>query len=434
MTTSTSSLELQGKALLLLLMASIMPACAGQPRSLELQGAYRGDSGELVSIRSSQGKTLRARFFESGTSRRLHPTGELTFTAGTEFSNAEPVEAVVEFQGDSDRKIRGLLWTPRDSPPFLARRINLSERVTFDSDGSALSGRLDLPDPGQFTNPIAAVALVHGSGSDAATEYFYSGDFLAAHGIATLTYDKRGTGSSQGEYTFDFGQLADDAAAAIGFLSSHPGLDGVPLGLVGYSQGGWVAPLVASKDSRIEFVVVSYGLIASPAEEARVETRQLLASRGVADHHLDDLDRLTNASVEVVASGFEHGWEELPYWLKGFGDLGRFLRFPRWLIRLVGPRLSPKSLDWHYDSMSVLEALEIPSVWLLAEEDTSAPIELALPMLERLQTQGKKIEVQVFPGADHTMLTLPDGYAPGYFAAEVEAVRRLAEQVRLFGD
>ena len=311
MTTSTSSLELQGKALLLLLMASIMPACAGQPRSLELQGAYRGDSGELVSIRSSQGKTLRARFFESGTSRRLHPTGELTFTAGTEFSNAEPVEAVVEFQGDSDRKIRGLLWTPRDSPPFLARRINLSERVTFDSDGSALSGRLDLPDPGQFTNPIAAVALVHGSGSDAATEYFYSGDFLAAHGIATLTYDKRGTGSSQGEYTFDFGQLADDAAAAIGFLSSHPGLDGVPLGLVGYSQGGWVAPLVASKDSRIEFVVVSYGLIASPAEEARVETRQLLASRGVADHHLDDLDRLTNASVEVVASGFEHGWEEL---------------------------------------------------------------------------------------------------------------------------
>ena len=48
-------------------------------------------------------------------------------------------------------------------------------------------------------------------------------------------------------------------------------------------------------------------------------------------------------------------------------------------------------------------------------------------MLEHLHTLSKPIEVQIFPGADHAMITLPDGYAPGYFQAEVEAVVRLAE-------
>ena len=72
--------------------------------------------------------------------------------------------------------------------------------------------------------------------------------------------------------------------------------------------------------------------------------------------------------------------------------------------------------------------------WLLAEADTSAPIELALPFLEHLRTQGKPIKVRVFPDAEHAMLLyasdrgnrVATGYAPGYFRAEVEAALSLS--------
>jgi len=58
-------------------------------------------------------------------------------------------------------------------------------------------------------------------------------------------------------------------------------------------------------------VIVSCGLVASPAEEARVVTRNLLRSRGVPEEDLDNLDALTLAAVAVVASDFEDGWDEL---------------------------------------------------------------------------------------------------------------------------
>ena len=68
--------------------------------------------------------------------------------------------------------------------------------------------------PSSVLIALAAIVLVHGSGRDAATQYMYTGDHLPAHGIATLTYDKRGTGASTGEYTFDFELLARDVVAA----------------------------------------------------------------------------------------------------------------------------------------------------------------------------------------------------------------------------
>ena len=398
-------------------------------------GAYRFDDGRLVSIRRSAGKTVRARFYESGTSRRLYPQGDLEFVTGPGFAVSEPTEAVVEFERAEGGAVERLRWK-QDSESRSAQRVNRRESVQFESDGVVLSGRLDLPDsPDHPTR--AAVVLVHGSGADAATDFFHAGDFLAAHGIATLTYDKRGTGGSQGEFTFDFRQLARDAVAAVEYLSSRPDLSEARIGLSGYSQGAWVAPLAASLTGRIRFVVVSFGLVASPVEEARVETRNLLRRHGVPEEDLAEVDELTLASVEVVASGFRDGWDELErakkkyrraYWLKHLRGttVGRFARLPGWLIRWVGPRLAPKGLPWHYDSTDVLEGLEVPTTWLLAEKDASAPIELALPMLERLQARGKPIDVRVFPDADHAMLLLPDGYAPGYFQAEVDAVKRLA--------
>ena len=68
-----------------------------------------------------------------------------------------------------------------------------------------------------------------------------------------FVYDKRGTGKSTGRFTVDFSELADDAIAAV--AQARKLLPNVPVGLMGESQGGWIAPLAAAR-SPVDFVVV----------------------------------------------------------------------------------------------------------------------------------------------------------------------------------
>ncbi|MCP3977987.1 MAG: alpha/beta hydrolase [bacterium] len=424
----------------LVLLSLVAGGCAAKS-SLDVQGVYRFEDGSVLSVRASVDDTLRSRAFESGESRRLHPAGPARYVAGPGFSGKKPVELTVEFEPDADGRSSRLSWTPANGAARIARRVVREEWLSFESDGVSLAGRLSLPDtPG----PCPAIVLVHGSGSDAATDFYFNGDFFAAHGIAALTYDKRGTGRSDGSYTFDFDQLARDAAAAVGRLKTHTEIDATRIGLAGYSQGSWVAPLAATLTDDVAFVIVNYGLIGSPADEARVETRNVLAARGVSGRALDQLDELTDAAVRVVAADFEDGWDEFerlkkkykrePWFDKLSGTVvGKMVRYPRWVVRWLGRKSAPVGMPWYHDGVAVLEQLDVPSVWLIAEKDDSAPPELTLPHLEQLQRAGKPVRWIIFPGADHTMLTFEThegkrtytGYAPTYFAEETATARAL---------
>ncbi|MCP3960140.1 MAG: alpha/beta fold hydrolase [bacterium] len=432
--------HIKRKAVLLIALAqaAIHLGCAGQTPP-GLMGAYVLEDGRLISIRKSTDDTLRARVYSSGESRRLYPEKGLHYISGPGFAVKSPEELVVEFELDETGAASRLTWEESGMPALSGRRLGRAEDVELRSGEVTLGGRLDLPEsPG----PHPAIVLVHGSGDDAATDFYCYGDFFAAHGIATLTFDKRGTGRSEGIYTFDFHQLARDVVAAVDYLRSRSDVDGRRIGLSGYSQGAWVAPLAASMTTDLRYVIVNYGLIASPAEEARVETRNELRRRGVDEESLEQVDELTLAAVKVVSTGFRDGWAEFreieeryrhePWMDQLSGTVGKFVRYPRWAIELIGPRTAPRDMPWYYDSTELLTRLDVPMVWLLAEADESAPIELTRPALERLRAAGKPYELTVYPDADHTMLLFTEkdgeriytGYVPGYFTAMVEAARR----------
>ena len=79
---------------------------------------------------------------------------------------------------------------------------------------------LPLADP-----PFPSVILVHGSGKDSAVDTYYMAYLFASHGIATLAYDKRGTGGSSGEYNQNFHLLSDDTVAAVEWLRDRSEID-----------------------------------------------------------------------------------------------------------------------------------------------------------------------------------------------------------------
>lgn len=405
-------------------------------------GAYRLDDGRTVSIRRSVDSTLRYRVFDDGSSGRLYATSGNEYVSGPGFSNRAPATVTITFWPGEGAASDWFDWAEQNGDTRRARRIGTERDIQFGSRDTTLFGKLQLP---EGPPPYPAVVLVHGSGDSVATEWFYNGDFFAANGIAAFTYDKRGTGRSGGDFTFDFDLLADDASAAATHISELPEIDKGRIGLAGYSQGGWIAPLAASKNENIKFVVVSYGLIESPAEEARLEMVQLLVDAGVSDADLDNADQLIRAAIEVVASDFENGWNRFTALRKKYADatwmshlkgtpIDKLVSWPKFVVKLVGPWFQPEGLPWHYNSEALLQRSITPMVWLLGGKDRSAPNAQTIPRLRRLIEGGKPLELVLFPDADHGMLEFDErdgervytGYAAGYFRTEVDAVKQLA--------
>ena len=182
------------------------------PADTRFNGAYRLDDGRLVFVTPREGEVLRYRF-EDGTSGALFPVGDSQFESGPGWAGREPVELEVAFRTGEGGRPEGLAWRPRGGSELAGRRLDLPEEVfSFPSGKLALRGKLVRPQGG---GPHPAVVLVHGSESYSAVNHYFLPYLFAAHGVATLAYDKRGTGGSEGEYTQNFHVLARDTVAAV---------------------------------------------------------------------------------------------------------------------------------------------------------------------------------------------------------------------------
>jgi len=137
------------------------------------------------------------------------------------------------------------------------------EEVTFKNRkaGVVLAGTLTLP---RGMGVFPAVILITGSGPQDRDEtisghkpFLVLADYLTRQGLAVLRYDDRGTSKSTGNYslatTKDF---ASDVMMAIGYLKSRKDIDQHRIGLIGHSEGGIVAPMVANLSGSVSFIVL----------------------------------------------------------------------------------------------------------------------------------------------------------------------------------
>lgn len=442
------SLSSLGRLAPLALSLLLSIACASAPKPSPVPGAYRLEDGRLMAISHSDGKTFRYRDLQSGASGRLYPSGgtgtgtELQYHSGTGWSTESPVTLNVRVHQEGSR-VTGLDWKPKDEPERKAERLPLrEEEIRFRSGDLELYGKLVLPAEGE--GPFPVVVLVHGSGSEAATLYYHRQYQFPAHGVATFVYDKRGTGRSAGKFTMRFDALAGDVLAAVERLRRHPGIDPERVGLAGYSQGGWIAPLAASQSPHVKFVLVGYGMLESPAREERLETLNTVRARGFGGPEVRKANEILDVVDRITRSDFKEGWNELDALEKKyrnepwFGALhdhisGGVMRYPHWLMKTYG-RKKLSEISWHYDSFQTLEKLDIPMLWVLGGDDIEAPNEITITELERLKAAGKPIDLKIYPTADHGILEfeVKNGervythHAPGYFEVENEWVKARA--------
>ncbi|MCU1202461.1 alpha/beta hydrolase [Stenotrophomonas maltophilia] len=285
--------------------------------------------------------------------------------------------------------------------------------ATFTSAGTKLVGQLIEPaGPADPKRPL--VVLVHGSERTMAVAAIYQ-RMLVAQGISVFAYQKRGTGDSEGEYTQNFELLADDAAAA---LAKARELAKGRFGRAGYfggSQGGWIAPLAATR-SQADFVAIGFGLVVSPIEEDREQLFDEAHRLQLDPAAMKQVGQLSDATAQLMRAHFSERFEALAKvraqvgaapWAKTIsGEFsGDMLRMSDADLRRIGrARFDNLELIWDYDAEAALQRLKVPLLWVLAEQDRAAPIAATRTILGRLRGSGQPIETYLFPDTDHGMV------------------------------
>lgn len=330
-------------------------------------------------------------------------------------------------------------------------RIPIKVQPThFASNDAILAGQLIEPfDAGPHT-PL--VVHAHGSEESGWIEAARDPYQMVGRGISVFVYDKRGTGRSEGAYSQNFPQLADDLVAASREAKRLAGDRFGRFGLVGLSQGGWIAPLAANR-ADADFVAVGYGLVVDILEEDAAQVELELRRAGYGDDVLAKGRLVTGVTGLIAKSGYTEGLDELdalreryrdePWFqqIKG-GFSGVILEMTTDELRDNGiPMFDRLNIDWSLVPMEVMRSVAVPQLWVLAGEDREAPVATTLARLKTLLAEGKSIAIYVFPDTDHGMWEFedrPDGsrqmlrITPGFYDLMADWAK--GEREAVYGD
>jgi hypothetical protein len=355
-------------------------------------GVYQGPSGDFVTI------VERANTSETGEWRYSFRDGRFGSTKGEVVSCVNGA-VIVSREGSARSK-----WP----------EVALATTPTrFRSSDVMLAGLLVEP-PGAKRNKPPLVVAVHGSENTASIRRNSYPYILAAQGISSFVFDKRGTGASEGTYHQNFHKLASDVVAASAEAKRLAAGRHGRFGLFGGSQGGWVAPRAAN-DAGADFVAVGFGLLLNPLEEDSEQVFTELRAEGYGEGTLAKARDAVAATGAVIASHFEAGYEQLaavksrfgaePWFGKIKGEFtGDILAFDEKTLRQEGrAKYDNLDIDWHYDAIGELRKVKASQLWIVAGEDREAPPGVTIQRLTALRQEGKGIAIVRFPNTDHGM-------------------------------
>lgn len=243
-----------------------------------------------------------------------------------------------------------------------AQKFNpvIKQDIIINSEGANLAGTIYRP-----KNAYASVVVVHGSGQETRMTEF--AELLANNGISVLTYDKRGVGKSGGVYagpevgtnnvdSLNINLLAKDARAALNKIKNYS--NGTPIGLLGFSQAGWIIPIAANNNPLVNFMVLFSCPTITSLEQLRFQF-------------------YTNGNTNFWVN---HTEEDVRNHIKNDSDRYQFIST---------------------DPMVALRNISAPSLWLFGEKDIQIPVKLCIEQINTLKSEGKPFEYTLFSNLGH---------------------------------
>jgi|GEM_PF-287217 len=272
---------------------------------------------------------------------------------------------------------------PAEKPDYSAPRgaPYTAEEVSFKGPGGITLGGT-LTKPLNARGPLPAVVTITGSGQQDRDEYIplvgglrvfrQVADTLSRVGIAVLRLDDRGLGASTGSFaTSNTADFADDTRAALAYLRSRADIDPNRLALVGHSEGGMIAPMVAATDPKLRAIAI----MAGPAD--KMIDIILEQNKWVADHN----PKMTQAQRDSVLA-------ETRVALAPERQFAPALKF--WMS---------------YDPAPAAKQVKAATLILQGETDRQVPAGNATKLAALIRLGGNKdVTVRIFPATDHLFL------------------------------
>ncbi|MFF0490782.1 alpha/beta hydrolase family protein [Nocardia sp. NPDC004068] len=312
-------------------------------------------------------------------------------------------------------------------PPFPYK----SEDVTFPSGTITVAGTLTLPDsPG----PHPAVILISGSGAQDRDEqilghkpFLLLANTLTKAGYAVLRTDDRGVGGTGGDLAHaDYRDLSGDVAAGIDFLRGRPEIDRNRIGLLGHSEGGYLAPLVAERpDSGVAFVIMLAGP-AVPGDEVLMEqNRAMLTASGATPEELRKQVEFIGTLTTLVRAGDP---EQTRQYLEGHNATlpPEQQASPGAITDYTSPNFGALVT---YDPAPALRALRVPVLALYGTKDLQVLAAQNAPAAQANLAGDPDVDVHVVDGVNHLMQPANTGLPSEYAGIETTVDPRVLDYV-----
>jgi pimeloyl-ACP methyl ester carboxylesterase len=377
----------------------------------EYYGNYRFADGSILSGGPME-SDRRLVFMEFD---RVEDGGVFVHAQGDDFKSQIPSDRRLSFIRNGEGIItslrydggNGVLQSATKSPHQL-------DHVRFTSGDITLQGNLFTPGgPG----PFPGVVLIHGSG-DSDRRWGPFATFFLKHGFAVLAYDKRGAGKSEGSWREEnLSVLADDAVAGVEYLKTRPDIDAKRIGLFGSSEGGWVAPITATRSDDVTFLIVRVGPGQAPPETILFEVQCRQSTKAlspVGQKATTSMWKEINAAMRAGKSYTEmietvvEPIRKTDWYQKKYGDSQPLSADWMWSFYQQGADLDPAKF---------IRNLDIPILWFLAERDENVNTKASIPRLQAAfkDAPGDDMELVVVKNANHAFFVIgPDGQPVGY--------------------
>ncbi len=325
---------------------------------------------------------------------------------------------------------------PKPPFPYSSREVSV-ESVP----GVRLAGTILMP---QGAGPFPAVVMVTGSGPQNRNEellghkpFLVIADYLARHGIASLRYDDRGIAASTGNFAASTSaDFADDAQAAVAFLRKQPGIAPGHVGIIGHSEGGLIAPIVASRDANVAFIVLLAGP-GLPGDSILLLQAELIAKANGAPQAMIDTSLAVNSRLYAAVKGARDSADAAAR-VDAIADrmvaslpAGQQPLARTQLATVKAQVLAPwMQYFLKYDPRTALRQVRVPVLALDGSLDLQVPPKQDLAAIDTtLKRAGNRdYEVRELPGLNHLFQPAKTG-SPNEYAAIDETFSPTALQI-----
>jgi hypothetical protein len=308
-----------------------------------------------------------------------------------------------------------------------------SEDITFENKkvGINLAGTLTLPNKeGVF--PV--VILISGSGPQNRDEellghkpFLVLSDFLTKNGIAVLRYDDRGIAMSKGDFkTATTADFATDVESAIAYLKTRKEINKNKIGLIGHSEGGLIAPMVASKSKDVAFIVLLAGTGIQGDSLLLLQKKLIEEASGVSKEDIQKGQSSNRKVFDIVnkSISLEQLNSDLTIYFKQILKDNPNTQKPAEMsdddfVKLQVKQIASPWMQYFikYNPAPALEKVKCPVLAVNGEKDLQVPPKENLEAIKKALTKGgnKSVTTKELPNLNHLFQECktgsPDEYA-----------------------